>query len=54
MSKVKSKNKSTVSKKERALIDVSLGKTSKANQEKQLKEIEEIKNKGRIIHIPHD
>lgn len=51
MSKVKSKNKSTVSKKERALIDVSPGKASKANQEKQLKEI---KNKGRIIRIPHD
>lgn len=54
MSKVKSKNKSTVSQKERILIDVALGKGSKANQEKQVKEIAEIKNKGRIIHIPHD
>jgi|GEM_PF-2519968 len=54
MSKVKSTSKSSVSQKERKLIDVALGKASKAKQEKQVKEIEEIKKNGRIIHIPHD
>lgn len=55
MNKVKQKIKTSVSKKERSLINASLGKASgTVTPKKQLKEIDEIKSKGHMIYIPHD
>jgi len=50
------KLKSNISKGERNLINITLGKKkSKTEKDEKLrKEIEEIKNKGGQVHIPHD
>jgi hypothetical protein len=53
---ISNKLKSNISKGERNLINITLGKKkSKTEKDEKLrKEIEEIKKKGGGVHIPHD
>ena len=54
--KIKVKKETALTKKEKDLIDLSLGKkkAETEHEKKLLKQIKEIKQKGSILYIPHD
>lgn len=56
MNKLKTKEKTTLSNKEKNAIDLSLGKRKPVTErdKKLVKEMEAIKKNGRMVYIPHD